>query len=70
MSQRACPVLNCPRTVRDGDLMCRAHWYRVSVGTRHEVWATWKTWSAKFGDPEAMRQYKDASEQAVMEASR
>lgn len=68
MPLHRCAVDACVMMVRDGILMCRPHWFRVSEPTRERVWAAWRSYR---NDPTManLREYRAAVEQAKREAS-
>lgn len=41
---RRCPIDGCAAPLKDGHLMCRAHWSMVPVALRAEVRDSWATY--------------------------
>jgi len=37
-----CAIEGCGLEIRLDRLMCRAHWYRVPIDLRAEVWSAWR----------------------------
>jgi hypothetical protein len=66
---RNCPT--CGVRIPKGKLLCREHWFSVSVATRRAVNATWKEFKrAEIGIPKlmAIKAYRVAYEAALIEA--
>ena len=57
-----CPINNCSRPAKDGQLMCWPHWRRVPKALNHAVFETYRNLRA---DPEAYRQARDEAIRAV-----
>lgn len=37
-----CPIPNCTRTTRPGELLCTPHWRLVPSAMKDRVWGTWR----------------------------
>lgn len=48
-----CPL--CGDRLRQGTLLCRRHWYRVTRATRAAVWAAYEAWLAERLDLAGLR---------------
>lgn len=59
-----CPVEDCPSDARDGQLLCRRHWFLVPRDLRDDVWRTYKGLLAGEGSGP----YREARDAAIAAA--
>lgn len=64
MTSKPCPT-GCGRTARTGMLACGPCWREIPRHLQREVLRTWSTWRKDFGNAEAMRAYREASDNAL-----
>lgn len=63
MSDGECPIEGCDAGRASGQLMCRAHWYKVPKELRDKVWRTARRmWDA---EPKGAEEWREASDAAV-----
>lgn len=59
-----CPT-GCGRPKPPGKLMCLTCWRHVPKHLQRDVYRTWRSWRADFGDAERMAAYEQAAEAAI-----
>jgi hypothetical protein len=62
MSGNPCPIKDCTRHAKPGQLMCWPHWRRVPKPLNHAVFETYRNLRR---DPEAYRSARDQAIAAV-----